>query len=108
MELTRRQARTLERIRRELATLGPCLPGSIVVRTGECGKAACSCHTDPRRHHGPFRSWTRKVEGKTITRLLSEQQLADYQTLLDNRRRLRELLRQLDQLGLDIVERDHR
>jgi hypothetical protein len=106
--LNARQARSLERIRTELATLGPCLPGSVVVRTGRCGKEACVCRADPPRLHGPFRSWTRKVAKKTVTRLLSEEELADYQGFFDNERRLKELLKELEELGLTIVEADHR
>jgi hypothetical protein len=106
--LNARQERSLERIRRELAALGPCLPGSIVVRTGRCGKQACVCKADPPRLHGPFRSWTRKVAKKTVTRYLSEDELADYQVFFDNNRRLRELMKELEELGLAIVESDHR
>jgi hypothetical protein len=105
---TKRQAQALERIRQELATLGPCLPGSINVRTGRCGKASCSCRATPPRLHGPFRSWTRKVAGKTITRLLRDDQMADYQALFDNRRRLNQLLHELEELSLAIIERDPR
>ena len=108
VELTKRQAARLERITGELATLGPCLPGSVVVRTGRCGKAACSCRTDPPRLHGPFRSWTRKIAGKTVTRLLSEEQLDDYQVLFDNHRRLKELVVELEVLSLAIVDADPR
>ena len=108
VRLNARQARSLERIRTELATLGPCLPGSVVVRTGRCGKEACVCRGDPPRLHGPFRSWTRKVQKKTVTRLLSEDELADYQGFFDNDRRLKELLKELEELGLKIFEADHR
>ena len=108
VELTKRQAARLERITGELATLGPCLPGSVVVRTGRCGKAACSCRADPPRLHGPFRSWTRKIAGKTVTRLLSEEQLDDYQVLFDNHRRLKELVVELEVLSLAIVDADPR
>jgi hypothetical protein len=108
VRLSARQERSLERIRTELATLGPCLPGSVVVRTGRCGKEACVCRDDPPRLHGPFRSWTRKVQKKTVTRLLSEDELADYQGFFDNDRRLKELLKELQELGLTIVEADHR
>ena len=52
---TKRQAQALQRIRKELASLGPCLPGSVVVRTGRCGKTTCSCRATPPRLHGPFR-----------------------------------------------------
>ncbi|MGH8979569.1 MAG: DUF6788 family protein [Acidimicrobiales bacterium] len=105
---TDRQARALERIRKELAEIGPCLPGSVVVRTGRCGKEACRCRATPPRLHGPFRSWTRKVAKKTVTRLLSEDQLADYQVLFDNHRRLKALVHELEQLSLAIVEADPR
>lgn len=108
MEPTRRQQRRLEAIQRELAAMGPCLPGSLVVRTGRCGKNYCACQKDPPRLHGPFRSWTRKVAGKTVTRLLSEEQLEDYQALFDNHRRLKELVRELEQLSLEMVEDDGR
>ncbi|MGH9120205.1 MAG: DUF6788 family protein [Acidimicrobiales bacterium] len=106
MEPTKRQQARLKRISAELAALGPCLPGSVVVRTGRCGKPACSCHNDPPRLHGPFRSWTRKIAGKTATRLLTEEQLDAYQPLFDNHRRLKALVRELEELSLAIVERD--
>ena len=108
MEPTKRQQRNLERITAELAALGPCLPGSVVVRTARCGKTACSCHGDPPRLHGPFRSWTRKITGKTATRLLTEDQLTAYQPLFDNHRRLKNLVQQLEELSLAIIERDPR
>ena len=106
MEPTTRQQAALARITAELAALGPCLPGSVVVRTGPCGKPACRCHQDPTRLHGPFRSWTRKLAGKTATRLLTAQQLEAYQPLFDNHRRLKALVRELEQLSVEIVERD--
>ena len=108
VELTKRQRNTLERITGELGSLGVCLPGSVVVRTGRCGKATCSCRDDPPRLHGPFRSWTRKVAGKTVTRLLSEDQLDEYQVLFDNHHRLKELVRELEDLSLSIIDTDPR
>jgi|ERR1700722_15296671 hypothetical protein len=105
---TARQKKQLERIRRELADIGPALPGSLNTRTGRCGKAHCSCHGDPPRLHGPFHSWTRKVAGKTVTKLLTEEQLDDYQELFDNHRRLKDLVHEMEQLSLEIVEEDRR
>jgi hypothetical protein len=108
MKPTAAQATELRRIRKELANLGLCLPGSINIRTGRCGKTNCTCHAQPPRLHGPFRSWTRKLAGKTITRLLSQEQLDDYQPYFDNHRRLKDLVHQIEQLSLDIVEADER
>jgi len=108
VEPTKRQRAALERIQAELGSIGPSLPGSVVVRTGRCGKPACTCHGDPPRLHGPFRSWTRKIAGKTVTRLLSEDQLDEYQASFDNHRRLKELVHELEDLSVAIVERDPR
>jgi len=103
---TRRQLQRLEHIRSELAGLDWCLPGSLTIRLGPCGKPACACHRDERRHHGPFRSWTRKVAGKTVTRLLDDDQMDEYGSFFDNHRRLKELVRELEELSVDVVESD--
>jgi len=71
-----------------------------------CGHASCRCHADPPRLHGPYHQWTRKKVGKTATRILSDDQLADYSPWFDNHRRLRELLTELEELSLAITEAD--
>lgn len=48
-----------------------------------CGRPDCGCHDDPPRLHGPYGSWTRKVDNKTVTRLLTAEQLKDYRPLFD-------------------------
>jgi hypothetical protein len=73
-----------------------------------CGHANCRCHADPPRLHGPYHQWTRKVAGKTVTRILSDEQLADYSPWLDNQRRLRSLVTELETLSLAIVQADPR
>jgi hypothetical protein len=108
MKLNAAQRAQLKRITKELSSLGPCLPGSIVARTGRCGKASCPCKADPPRLHGPYRSWTRKVAAKTVTRIFSEEQLADYQPYFDNDRKLKALLHELETLGLELVDADPR
>ena len=67
-----------------------------------------ACRADPPRPHGPYHQWTRKVGGKTVTRLLSDEQLADYGPWLDNQRRLRTLVTELETLSLAIAEADPR
>jgi len=58
----------------------------------------------PPELHGPYISWTRKVEGKTVTRLLRPDQLERYQTGFDNTRRLRQLIAELEALSLRAAE----
>lgn len=88
----------------EIAKLGFCLPGSLVQRTTRCGSPRCRCHSDPDQLHGPYPSWIRKVDAKTVTRTLSPSQLERYQPLFDNTKRLRELIRELEALSAQVVE----
>jgi hypothetical protein len=91
-----------------IAGTGMVLPGSITARRTRCGKPGCACRADPPRLHGPYWQWTRKVAAKTIGRWLSPDQHHDYQAWIDNDRRLRELLAQLEALGAAALEADPR
>src|ERR1700733_7185714 len=88
----------------EIASLGYCLPGSVVERTSRCGNPNCRCHRDPAYRHGPYRSWTRKVAGKTVTRNLSDDQVRRYQDWFDNDRRLKTLVNELEELSITIAD----
>ena len=88
----------------EIASLGYCLPGSVVDRTSRCGNPNCRCHTDPAHRHGPYRSWTRKVAGKTVTRNLSDDQLERYGDWFDNDRRLKALITELEELSITLID----
>jgi hypothetical protein len=91
-----------------IARTGMVLPGSITQRHTRCGRANCACHADPPRLHGPYWQWTRKIAAKTICRWLSTDQHHDYQPWIDNDRRLRELLTQLETLGAAALDADPR
>ena len=62
--------------------VGFALPGTLTERMTRCGHPTCRCHADPPRLHGPYHQWTRKIGGKTVTRILTDDQLADYQPLV--------------------------
>ena len=71
-----------------------------------CGKASCRCRADPPELHGPYLQWTRRgTDGRTVTRYLSPEQLECYQPWLDNARRLREIVSELEARCLRVVER---
>jgi hypothetical protein len=94
------------RIAAEITALGFALPGTLADRMTRCGLPACCCHADPPRLHGPYQQWIRKKDGKTATRILTDDQLADYGPWFDNHRRLRELITELENLSLEIAEAD--
>ena len=103
---TRRQQDRAAAIAAELASLGLALPGSLIQRRVRCGRAGCRCHHDPPELHGPYWQWTRKQAGKTITRLVPDDQVEDYRQWLDNHRRLRELVTELEQLTLAVADQN--
>jgi len=104
-QIDSRSRRAQQRIAAELAQIDWALPGSIVERMMRCGKKVCRCNQDPPQLHGPYLQWTRTVDGKTVTKLLTPEQLDRYQPWLDNARRLRELTLELQTLTIQTVKR---
>ena len=99
------QRAALDKITAELAAAaGPALPGTLTVRSYACGKPACRCHGDPPALHGPYAEWTRKMNGRTVTRRLTLAEAADWQPLFDNAKKIRALLTELQELTLQIVD----
>jgi len=104
--ITKQRKATQERIATELGQTGFALPGTVLIRTMTCGKKTCRCHSDPSRLHGPYIQWTRKVDRKTVTRNLTDQQWEDYQEWFDNAKRLRALIAELETVSMEIFETD--
>ncbi len=92
----------------ELARTGFALPGTLTERMTRCGHPTCRCHADPPRLHGPYHQWTRKIGGKTVTRILTDDQLADYHAWFGNQRRIRSLIAELETLSQEIADNDPR
>ncbi|MGH2930577.1 MAG: DUF6788 family protein, partial [Solirubrobacteraceae bacterium] len=61
---------------------------------------------DPPRLHGPYWHWTRKIANKTVGRYLNKDQAQESQRWIDNDRRLRELIAQLEAIGIQRLEAD--
>lgn len=101
-----RQLRAQMRIAASLGGIGFALPGSLVWRTTACGKAGCHCQGDQPVLHGPYLTWTRTADGKTVTRKISEDQLARYQAWFDNARKLHQLVTDLETLSLRAFEQE--
>jgi hypothetical protein len=95
---------SLTELKAQLAAIDHILPGTINIAMNRCGKPTCGCHADPPRLHGPYITWTRKVNGKTVTRRLTPAQLERYQPWFENNRRLRQLITQLETLSLHAAE----
>ena len=104
MDVSPAQQAARDKIAGGLAAAGFALPGTLTVRSYACGKPNCRCHADPPRLHGPYAEWTRKIDGKTVTRRLTQAELAAWQPLFDNAKKIRALLAELQDLTLEIIE----
>ena len=91
-----------------ISKIGPVVPGTLLERSLACQNPGCRCHADPPQLHGPYWYWTRKVNAKTVTRTLSPEQVDEYRPWFENERRLRALVRELEDLSLSVVEADPR
>jgi hypothetical protein len=91
-----------------LAACPYALPGTLATRKSRCGHRNCRCHADPPQLHGPYHKWTRKKKGTTVTRVLGDDQAADYAPWFANHKRIRQLLAELEDISTNITENDPR
>lgn len=82
--------RQYEHLRRSLGCLGYISQGSVQDRTA-------------RQGGGAGYQWTRKVAAKTVTVSLTQEQFAQMKQAVANYRKLRRLLRQMEQLSRSII-----
>ena len=95
-------------IQAALSQIGHTLPGSITIRRTRCGKPRCACKADPPALHGPYIQWTRTVNGKTVTRTLTQAQYDTYASWFASARRLRTLAAELEALSLrEMAQAEH-
>ena len=86
-------------LKRELQRLEFFCKGTVLARRMKCGQAACPCHTDPAKRHGPYGEWTYKAQAKTVNVRLSSAAGPIYQAGSQQYRRLKSLLNRLEHLS---------
>lgn len=79
----------------QIADIGFISSGSITRRYTQCSSPGCHCHADPPQRHGPYYQWTTKIDGKTITRRLTQAEADLYKQWITNDRRLRAIIKQM-------------
>lgn len=91
-------------LKKRLQDLGFAVAGTITERYTLCGKASCRCHADPPQRHGPYYQYSRKVAGKTISRLVTAEQADQYRQWIANRRALDEITAAIDEISHHAAE----
>lgn len=86
-------------LRRHLAATGFLWVGTVLHQYQVCGKPSCACARDRRHRHGPYYVWTRKLRGKTVTRMLTESEGRLYTEWIQNRRGLDKTIKKMVSLS---------
>jgi hypothetical protein len=109
--MARSTAQRLSRLQRryralaaQLADVGYIAAGSLTRRHTRCGNPNCRCRADPPQMHGPYWQWTAKVDGKTVTRRLSQTEAELYQQWIDNDRQLRAITTQMREVAAEATD----
>jgi hypothetical protein len=93
-----------QEIRAELAAIRDLRPGSLAARFRKCGKPNCHCATEEGGGHGPSWSLTRKVSGKTVTKIIPASAVAQTEEQIAEYRRFRQLTNELVEVSEGICE----
>ena len=88
----------------KLATIGFIWPGTVRSQKLTCGKAYCACHKDPEARHGPYWYWTSKKAGKTVSRMLREEEAAVIVPWIKNRQEVDATLKQMRRVSAQMLD----
>ena len=88
----------------QLSDVGLIAAGSITRRYTRCGSPGCRCHGDPPQPHGPYWQWSAKIDGKTVSRRLTERQARLYQEWIANDRQLRAIVAKMRKVAAKATE----
>lgn len=93
----------IELIKRQLNELGPMHPGSLSEQFNVCGTPGCHCKDpkDPRKH-GPYYQLSYTWRGKSSTRFVRPERVAEMREKVSNYKRFRELLNEWVDLSMDL------
>src|SRR5438445_11537736 len=80
----------VKRLALELAHPKPMRGGSLTERHVKCSKPGCPCGEREEARHGPYRSLTEVVDGKTRTRIGPRSQAARVRQQIESDRLFRE------------------
>lgn len=97
--------RRIAEIKRELSRLGPLRPGSLSQQYNVCGTPGCRCKADPPERHGPYSQISYSWKGRSRSEFVRPDDLAEVRRQLESYDRLRRLVDEWIELGLERARR---
>ena len=92
----------IEKIKRELVSLGELHPGSLSQQYNVCGNPTCRCKEDPSQRHGPYHQLSFTRNGRSRTKFVRKPQLSAVKRHVKNYARLRTLVDQWIDLSSEV------
>ena len=93
--------RRIETIKSDLAKLGRLRPGTLSQQYNVCSSPGCRCKDDPPQKHGPYYQLSYTRRRKSHTEFIRDEDLPQVQAQLRNYKRLRTLLHEWIDLGIE-------
>lgn len=95
----------IEGIKQGLLQIGAMRPGSLSKQYNVCGIAGCRCK-DPKtpRKHGPYHQLSYVHRGKSTSRFVRKENVAEVKSQVVNYKRFRKLVDQWIRLALESAE----
>jgi len=81
------------------------LTGTVTKKYGPCGKEGCCCARNEKHWHGPYYIWTRKENGKTITKSLSPTQARFCKHAIRNMQKLKSHIKKWKKESLAVLNK---
>lgn len=91
-------------LKKQIMKIGYICIGSINTVYTKCGNSYCSCSKDETKKHGPYYLWTKKINGKTVSKRLSEKQMKVCRKFFNNNKRLKDVIEKMKDISVKIIE----
>jgi len=91
-------------LKKQIENIGFICTGSVLSVYNTCGNSNCRCHKDKNARHGPYNIWTRKIEAKTVTRVLSDEQAQLCRECIQNIRKLENIIEEMKKISVQYIE----
>ena len=97
-------AKRIAALRSRLARFDFVCTGTLIKRSLVCGKPNCRCKADPPALHGPYYYWSRRLGGRLVQQILSQEQVPMVRQAIANYREALRLLKRWEAETAKIVE----
>ena len=95
----------MKELQAKIMSLDYIVVGTLAKIYKQCGKSRCRCSKGKEFWHGPYYIWTRKENGRTITKSLSAEQTKRCKKALKNMKKLNYCIREWKKDSVKSIEK---